>query len=206
VLELTESGAGFELEHPVEAGRLIHLTFPMPKKLRAFDYNEDDYEIWGVLRYVRIVQPEVFDRVRISVGTAFIGKNPPNSFREDPTTRYDLRPAPTKEGLWKPRALPRHSGRFARPIEPRHNLTTRLLLETLNEFGQVTGLDEAETINVSESGAAVATKLATEEGRFVRLTVRQSGRTLLAVVRGSREDTSGARLLHLEFVSGKWQF
>ena len=34
-------GAGFTLKRPTEKGRIVHMTIPMPRQLRAFDHAED---------------------------------------------------------------------------------------------------------------------------------------------------------------------
>jgi hypothetical protein len=204
VSELTQHGAGFTLSRPVEAGRLIHLAFPMPHNLRAFDYDSRLYNVWAVIRNIRMLQPTSSVRIRISVGTAFIGKDPRASFLEDPTTRYDLKPTLTKTGLWSAREAPRHAGRFARPVEPRLGVRVSVTVETISERGELNGRDEAETLNVSERGAAVLTELTSECGRFVRLTSSDQQSAVLAVVRGHNVNIGGGSVLHLEFVSGKW--
>ena len=189
---------------PWETGRLIHLALPMPRSLRVFDYHPRLYNVWAVVRYIRMLQPASTDRIRVMVGTAFIGKEPRASFLEEPTTRYDLKPVLTKDGLWSARETPRHSGRFARPVEPRHVVRVSVTVETISGLGEVTGRDEAEMLNVSECGAAVLTKLTSECGRFVRLTSNDEQTSMLAVVRGQNINSGGASVLHLEFVSGKW--
>ena len=38
--DVSAFGAGFNLRHPVKRGRLLHMTIPMPRKLRSFDFTE----------------------------------------------------------------------------------------------------------------------------------------------------------------------
>jgi hypothetical protein len=46
LINLTPFGAGFTLKHPVEKGRLLQMTIPMPRQLRVFDHVEDQYKVW----------------------------------------------------------------------------------------------------------------------------------------------------------------
>src|ERR1044071_2402008 len=86
--DVTPFGAGFTLKRPVEKGRLLHMTIPMPRQLRVFDHVEDQYRVWAVIRYLKssIVDKQiVFD-----VGVAFIGKRAPASYEQEPWKRYDI--------------------------------------------------------------------------------------------------------------------
>src|ERR1700754_5125507 len=79
LINVTPFGAGFTLKRPTEKGRLLHMTIPMPRQLRVFDHTEDQYRVWALVRYMRILpqpdkKPSLFD-----VGVAFIGKQAPAS-------------------------------------------------------------------------------------------------------------------------------
>src|SRR6476661_1322702 len=86
---VTPFGAGFTLKRPIEIGRLLYMTIPMPRQLRVFDHVEDQYRVWALVRYVKgIPQPDgktIFD-----VGSAFIGKRPPASYKDEPWKRYEI--------------------------------------------------------------------------------------------------------------------
>src|SRR5205823_8797121 len=45
VMNLTPFGARFSLARPVDRGRLVHLTLPMPRQLRCFNHVEDQYRV-----------------------------------------------------------------------------------------------------------------------------------------------------------------
>src|SRR6266852_8190876 len=55
LIDVTPFGAGFTLKHPTEKGRLLHMTIPMPRQLRVFDHVEDQYKVWALVRYLRIL-------------------------------------------------------------------------------------------------------------------------------------------------------
>ena len=54
--ELTETlnvspfGALLRISRPKEPGRLLHLTLPMPRRLRCYDHQEEQYHIWSLVR------------------------------------------------------------------------------------------------------------------------------------------------------------
>src|SRR5215204_3418575 len=85
LINVTPFGAGFTLKRPIERGRLIHMTIPMPRQLRVFDHLEDQYRVWALVRYVRPVSDTDGKRVVFEIGVAFVGKRAPKSFEADPT-------------------------------------------------------------------------------------------------------------------------
>ncbi|HNQ14951.1 MAG TPA: hypothetical protein PKM58_05265, partial [Pyrinomonadaceae bacterium] len=133
--DVSAFGAGFHLNRPVKRGRLIALTLPMPRQLRCYDHMEPQYKIWGLVRRCISVStansPEQY-----AIGLAFVGKNPPNGYLENPATLYEIIDQ-NNQGFWHiaeapnnpderdlPRELRRHS-RYPIPIN--------FLLETLDE-------------------------------------------------------------------------
>src|SRR5215208_1383572 len=89
---VTPFGAAFSLKRPTEKGRLLHMTIPMPRQLRVFDHIEDQYRIWGVVRYLK---SKMLDRgTTFEVGVAFIGKSAPASYEKEPWKRYEISTTP----------------------------------------------------------------------------------------------------------------
>src|SRR6267378_3598487 len=88
LIDVTPFGAGFTLKRPVEKGRLLHMTIPMPRQLRVFDHAEDQYKVCAVVRYVRPMAPVARKPPLFEVGVAFIGKRRPRSYESDPSKRY----------------------------------------------------------------------------------------------------------------------
>src|SRR5882672_9413047 len=74
LIDVTPFGAGFTLKRPIEKGRLLHMTIPMPRQLRVFDHVEDQYRVWALVRYVRPLAPPAGSSLLFEVGVAFIGK------------------------------------------------------------------------------------------------------------------------------------
>ena len=117
LLEATTCGGGFNLIRPVEPGRLLLLTMAMPHHLRSFDHVAPQYRVWSLVRHISVLPPDAEGITRFAFGVAFIGKHPPRSYEQDPTTSYGLRPISGKDGLWVAREEPRRTGRSALALE-----------------------------------------------------------------------------------------
>jgi hypothetical protein len=80
--DVTQFGASFALERRIDVGRILHLTTPLPWRLRLFDQAADLYRVYALVRWVR---PAGEKRL---VGVAFVGKTPPASYLHDPSRLY----------------------------------------------------------------------------------------------------------------------
>lgn len=203
---VTPFGTEFILKRPTETGRLLHLTLPMPRQLRCFDHIEPQYRIWSIVRKVKTVKSDGAGEPRFSIGVAFIGKHPPASFEKDPAARYDIKPGATAGDLWQlreqtPRAV---AAPQSRTQETRLHMPNEVIVEVLNEAGQVAAREETVTENISRRGAAVYTTLEVEPGRFVRMTSTRHSLTVAAAVRACRVGADNIKRLHLEFVDAQW--
>lgn len=200
--DVSAFGAGFILKRPVKRGRLILISVPMPRQLRCYDYLEPQYRIWSLVRRCVPITSN-HEAESYAVGAAFIGKNPPSAFVDNPSKLYDLSHR-DDGGLWQlieadpmpdesdlPTYLRRHS-RFAIP--------EALVLELLDENGDVAASEVSVTENLSVGGAAVFTSFNVEVGSFLRVKSERFGVTIISVVRGKRVGADGIVRLHLEFI------
>ncbi len=203
LLDVTPFGARFVVSRPTEEGRLLHLSMPLPRPLRCYDFTEEQYQTWALVRRVKPLPATTTDALpRFEIGTAFTGKRVPASYARDPAMRYEV--APTKDGIWdinEPQAPPR---RYVPPDEPRPETRVQIpvdmLIEVFDAAGKVTLREETVTENISRRGAAVFSGLTVERGRFVRLTSRSFGTSVVAAVRARRLGADGIPRLHLEFI------
>ncbi len=200
--DVSAFGAGFILKRPVKRGRLMLLSVPMPRQLRCYDYLEPQYRVWGLVRRCVPITSNP-GAESYAVGVAFIGKNPPKGFADNPAKLYDLSHR-DDGGLWElieadpmpdesdlPTYLRRHS-RFAIP--------EALILELLDEGGDVAASEVSVTENLSLGGAAVFTSFNVEVGSFLRVKSERFNVTIISVVRGKRVGADGIVRLHLEFI------
>ena len=204
LIDVTPFGAGFTLKRPIEKGRLVHMTIPMPRQLRVFDHVEDQYRVWALVRYVRPTSPPGSTSLLFEVGVAFIGKQPPKSYAEDPSRRYEIGNI-TPDQLntieeWTPAEIASTDKR----TETRHNIPVDMLIEIISENGEVELSEQAVTENISERGAAIYTTLTLPIGRFVRLTSEQYKMTVYAAVRGHSMGPAGMPRIHVEFIDRMW--
>lgn len=200
--DVTPFGAGFSLKRPTEKGRLLHMTIPMPRQLRVFDHLEDQYRIWALVRHVRAATSP--DKKGIfEIGVAFIGKRPPPSYELEPWKRYEIatgdfssmtnaedvvRPAPSEDER----------------THTRHNIAIDMLLEMLNEQGELLQTESTVTENISRKGATLYTTLPIPVGRFIRLTSGQYNLTVHAAVRNRSTGADGIPRIHVEFIDKEW--
>jgi hypothetical protein len=204
VLDLTPFGARFSLARLVDRGRLVHLTLPMPRQLRCFDHAEDQYRVWALVRNVSVTEPPAQTGLpRFELGVAFAGKHPPQSFAANPAQRYEIAANPAGADLWRARE---HVLTPEAPVqrETRLSVPVDVIIELLDERGQIEKSEQTVTENISRHGASVFTTLTVERGRFVRVLSARHTLKRMAVVRGCRKGADGITRLHLEFVDREW--
>ncbi len=209
LVDVTPFGARLRLKRPIETGRLLLLTLPMPRPLRCFDHVEDQYRVWSLVRNVRLVDPATSKGALVEIGVAFVGKRPPRSFELDPARRYEIAHSVTELGLW---AVTEESSETISEIpatdkrkETRHNIPLEVLVEVFAADGSLAQSESTVTENISRQGAAIFTTLDLLPGQFVKLTNQQSQPALLAVVRNRHVAPDGIVRLHLEFVGCEWK-
>ena len=202
LINVTPFGAGFTLKHPTEKGRLLHMTIPMPRQLRVFDHVEDQYKVWAIVRYVKVM-PQANTQLIFDIGVAFIGKHPPASYESEPWKLYDIAtsslesmPAPEEIVAAEPTDQRAHT---------RHNIAVDMLLEVLDEKGAVGHTEQTVTENISRMGATLFTTLQVTVGRFVRVTSEQYKITAFATVRGRNTGADGIPRIHIEFIDKEWE-
>lgn len=204
LIDVTPFGAGFTLKRPIEKGRLLHMTIPMPRQLRVFDHVEDQYKVWALVRHMKPITPEGGKGLQFEVGVAFIGKRAPRSYEEDPSKRYDIAGS-SQESLsvaedWVPTEMAPSEKR----LHTRHSIPVDMFLETFNEKGEVELSEHTVTENISQKGAAIYTTLSLPVGRFLRLTSEQFKLSVYAAVRGHSIGATGVPRIHVEFVDREW--
>ena len=201
LINVTPFGAGFALKRPTERGRLLHLTIPMPRQLRVYDHVEDQYRIWGIVRYLRNrTTPQAS---RFEVGVAFIGKRPPASYESHPWKRYEIA-TDTFDKLavvnetWEP------GPRDESESHTRHNMAVDMRVELVDVNGAIVESEQTVTENISVQGASLFTTLNIAVGRFIRLTSEQYRVTAFAAIRSRTTGADGVPRIHVEFVDRQW--
>jgi hypothetical protein len=200
--DVSAFGAGFNLRRPVKRGRLLQMTMPLPRQMRCYDFTEPQYKIWGLVRSCITKENSPTDEQH-SIGVAFIGKRPPQSYFDDPARLFEI--SQQKDGkLWNiveapdqpdenhlPKELRRHS---------RFSIPTNVVIEKIDADGNVTASESTVTENISLSGTAVFSTLKVEIGEFVRVKSELYNVSIISIVRGRRLGQDNIPRLHIEFV------
>jgi PilZ domain len=195
---VSEIGADFYLNRLFAVGQLIFLTIPLEKSLRHYDLDAEQYCIWGIVRHC--YQTSVGKSSVYHIGVAFIGKEPPFSYRKNPSTIYKLCEI-KEDGLWKiceEIQIPDHrqQSRYAIPIE--------VYLAVCDEAENIIAHEKTVTENISAGGAAVFSSLELNIGDKVKVMKQQGGFSATAIVRDRRVGTDNLPRLHLEFIDARF--
>ena len=207
LVDVTPFGARFRLMRPVDIGRLLQLTVPMPRPLRVFDFAEDQYRVWSIVRNALMLDQKMPKDPLLEVGVAFIGKRPPRSFDQNPARRYEIAQTKLESQLW---AAQEDSVEQLTEVviddkrkESRQLIPIDVLLEVY-DADKIVNSEQSVTENISRKGAAVFTALDLEPGTFVRMSSERYNAVVLGVVRARRAGTDRITRLHLEFVGREW--
>jgi hypothetical protein len=145
--DASQAGISLRLHHAVQIGQALHLSMPLPKRLRRHDLTDPSYRIYGL---VRNVSPGSHHRV----GLMFLGKHPPRGEESLPSGLF-LLPSDPK---------PEERRRFPR-------LESHLGLRVRRTSAGAGGATEEETQaeNLSKWGALVRTSLPVAKGEMVEV-------------------------------------
>ncbi|MEZ5308703.1 MAG: PilZ domain-containing protein [Pyrinomonadaceae bacterium] len=201
--DVSAFGAGFTLTRPVKRGRLIKLTFPMPRQLRCYDFFESQYHVWAIVR--RCLPLANAQGESYLLGVAFIGKVPPNTYINNPAQLYDVSHRSQEEkGLWEIRHADSYPDESQLPKEDRRHsrfdIPLNLEVERLDRAGSVLESEPTVTENISLGGASIFTTMTVEVGSYLKITSNQYRASIKAIVRGRRIGPDGIPRLHIEFI------
>ena len=203
LVDVSQFGAGFTLTRPVEMGRLIHLTMPLPHTLRCFDHFEPMYSVWSLVRHVSaIANVNVQEPPLFRVGVAFVGKRPPLSYEHDPTVRYQPLQSRTGQSLlWK---LAPTQTSVKQRREARLTIPLEVLVETLDQQGKRDQHEYTVTETITSLGACVLTSLDIDVGRVLRISSLTDPISIFGAVRSREVAGDGIARLGLEFIGDRW--
>lgn len=182
-VDVSRMGVAIKIGRRVRPGTILHVTLPLPMKLRSHGFTEPGYNMYAI---VRRVEP-ISHGVRI-IGLEFIGSHPPAGY------------------LHKPHALFR-TQKWSGPDrrrEERFEMAESVLIEYLDESQNVLAHEVAVTENISASGARVLVKSAPPVFELVKVTGANRSFESLAIVRNNYAAEDGSERLCLQFKDGKW--
>jgi hypothetical protein len=182
-VDVGRMGVALKLAHRVRHGAVLHVTLPLPAKLRSHGFTEPGYNMYAI---VRRVEPPV-DGINV-VGVEFIGSHPPAGFLHKPWALFRTQKWDGPD----------------RRREPRVEIAESVLIEYLDESGATIAREVAATENISQSGARVAVKAAPAVYHLVKVTSANRAFEGLAFVRNRYAASDGRERLCLQFKDSKW--
>jgi hypothetical protein len=196
VENVSQTGADFYLTRAVEIGQLLLLKLPIKKNLRRFDFDKEQYRVWAIVRDCRPTLRNSLSVYHVSV--AFIGKEPPASFHQNPLTIYKL----TKIGADKFWQISESRQGPENRRHPRYPIPIDVYIAIYDAQENIVAHEKTVTENISESGASVFSDLQLRVGDAVKLIKQTGGFSAHAIVRNRRVGKDNLPRLHLEFVNG----
>lgn len=194
VISVSSTGAGFYVDRDCQAGRLVSLMLPLDSGLRCYDHEKELYRVWGLVQHCHMLTTE--DCSDYHVGVAFIGKNAPESYREDPMQSYRIC-GMNENGLWK---ISEAAKEFKPRKDPRFYEAIDHYLAIVDAKNNSLGGERSTTENISKSGAAVLTKLDLHVGDRVKFISEAYDFSGHAVVCNQKSSPDGRTRLNLKFV------
>ncbi len=198
VVTYSITGAAFYMPRECKTGQLVSLMLPLPEELRCYDHEKEFYRVWGLVQHSRAA---VVDDIEcFHVGIAFIGKNAPTSYHNDPSRSYRVS-GMNEDGLWRVAPL---KGEFKTRRDIRYWQAIDLYLALVDSDKQSLAGARSVTENISRSGAAVISKLDADVGDRVKFISEEYDFSGLAVVCNRQTGDDHRRRLHLQFVDAKF--
>ncbi|MFN7948230.1 MAG: PilZ domain-containing protein [Blastocatellia bacterium] len=181
--QISRQGALVRMRQRVRHGHVLHLTMPLPLKLRSYSFADTHYKAYAI---VRSVIPRG-DGVR-DVGLEFLGKNPPAGYFDKPWNYF-------RTESWK--------GAERRRI-PRFRITEQIQLDFFTDTRMPLSHCAGVTETLSRGGACVRVAAMPDEFDLVGVNCAEHGFESLAVVTNRFAGQDGQERLCLQFIEQQW--
>ncbi len=145
--DASAGGVSLRLKHPARLGQVLHLSMPLPKRLRSYDITDPSYRIYALVRNVRAAGSET-----LRVGVMFMGRFPPRGAEALPAGLYLMPGDP------QPEERRRH---------PRVSVSLKIKLHTTFARAGVPEEEQAIAEDIGKFGAKVKTSLPVGKGDHV---------------------------------------
>lgn len=198
VTTISKNGAGFNLARPCTVGGLVTLVLPMPVELRVYDETERLYPVMGLVQYCN--EGEVDGEKCHHVGVALIGKEVPESFKENPLQSYRIT-GMAKTGLW---TIVETDTDFKARRQPRYWVQLDVTISLLQKEKKTVVKEKAVTQNVGTNGSAVKCLVKASAGDKVKFACSEFDFYTIAIVKSQKEDAGQPSTLHLEFLENEF--
>src|SRR5262249_16022420 len=181
--DVSRMGASLAMKGHPKVGQVLHLTLPLPARLRSHGYTEPSYHTYVL---VQRVEPTTTDS-RV-VGVEFLGVRPPAEYFDSPWSVF-------KSAQWRGPDR-RRTPRFDR-AEP---VTIQYLTQALKLLGS----RSAKTANISTLAARICVAETLPDFEFLRVSSSSAGFESLAAVCNRYRGSDGRLRLCVRFLDREW--
>lgn len=194
IASVSATGGGLYLKRECQVGTLLSVMLPLAPHLRCHDHEKELYRVWGLVQHCQPLSGD--GEVGFHVGVAFIGKNAPASYKENPEQPYKIC-GMNEDGLWK---VTEAKAQFKVRRHIRYWTDVDPYVALVDGNRDALRGERTHTENISKSGAAVITTLDVNIGDRVKFICEKYDFSGLAVVCNRQEGKDGRERLHLQFV------
>src|SRR5262249_5138986 len=181
-IDVSRVGAAVRMSRRVKYGLIVHVTLPLPTKLRSHGFTEPSYTTYAIVR--RIQPPKDGTRV---VGLEFIGAHPPSDYLKRPWGTF-------KTQKWEG---------IDRRGERRHKIVERFEVEYLDQEHHVLGREVVITENLSASGCRIRVSSAPPDFDWLRLKSARRKFDTIAITRNQYVGSDGVERLCVDFIENQ---
>ena len=180
--DASTGGVSLRLKHPARLGQVLHLSMPLPKRLRSYDLTDPSYRSYALVRNVRSAGTET-----PRVGVMLIGRFPPRGAEALPAGVYLMPGDPQPE---------------ERRHHPRVTVSLKIKLQTT--FARAGVPEEEQTIaeDIGKFGAKIKTSLPVGKGDQVMVEEVGGDYRTRAEIRNVSIGTDGHPRISLLFLDG----
>jgi hypothetical protein len=183
-VDVSRYGARVTTNLSLRHGSVVHLSLPLPVKLRLHGFVEPIYKVYAIAR--RIGPSDGGPR---TVGLEFLGENPPAGYLERPW-------APYRTGPWDGAERRREAREQRSEV-----VAVRYLDKTRTPFRQEIALTE----NISAGGAMIYVKSAPPDVEFIRLANLSRSFESVARICDRYIGSDALERISLQFLERKWE-
>jgi CheY-like chemotaxis protein len=180
--DASRTGITLQLRRRVRHGSVVHLTLPLPARLRNHGVDEPHYQVYAL---VRRVQPAK-DGVRVTA-VEFVGAHPPMGYLDKPWATFQTKPWAGGE----------------RRLTPREERGESVWIEYFTEDLYCLRQEAARTEDVSTGGLRLIVRSAPAEFEFARISYPERGIESYAVVCNRFIKRDGFERLCVQFINNE---
>jgi hypothetical protein len=182
-VDVSRMGACLVMKERPKVGQVLHLTLPLPAKLRTHGYTEPSYHTYALVHRVEPMRSD-----SRAVGVEFLGLRPPAEYIDSPWSVF-------RAAEW--RGPDRRRAARINRAEP-------LELQYLSPSLDLLGTSSARSENIGALGARICLSDAVPDFEFLRVSSSSAGFESLALVCNRYRGSDGRLRLCVRFLDQEW--